>query len=60
MKPVEIVLRMGSGMKKNDGGSKSKIYSKPICKYHNVPPIQLLYANKCPESGILAVAFNIH
>jgi hypothetical protein len=44
VKPVEIVLRGGrEGKRKNDGGGKSKIYYKHICKYHNV---QLLYANK--------------
>jgi hypothetical protein len=33
-------------VRKNDGGDKSKIYYKHIHKYHNVSPIQLLYANK--------------
>jgi hypothetical protein len=49
MKPVEIVLRRGGGgaKRENDRGVKlTKIYFKHICKYHNVSPIQLLYANK--------------
>jgi hypothetical protein len=36
MKPVEIVLRRwGEGKRENDGGNKSKIYCKHICKYQN-------------------------
>jgi hypothetical protein len=37
MKPVEIVLRRGRKKRENDGGGKSKIYCKHICKYHIVP-----------------------
>jgi hypothetical protein len=33
-------------MRKNDGGRKSKTYCKHICKYHNVSPLQQVYANK--------------
>jgi hypothetical protein len=42
MKPVETVLRMGErkGKRENNGGAKTKVYFKQICKYHNV---QLLY-----------------
>jgi hypothetical protein len=39
MKPVEIVLRRGRKKRENDGGGKSKIYCKHICKYHNVSPV---------------------
>jgi hypothetical protein len=45
MKPAEIVLRRG-GIRENDGRDKSNIYCKHICKYRNVPPIQLLHINK--------------
>jgi hypothetical protein len=40
------------GMRENGGGrimqeaNLIKIYFKHICKYHNVSPVQLLYANK--------------
>jgi hypothetical protein len=37
LKPVEIALRKGRKWE-NDGGGKSKIYWKHICKYHNVSP----------------------
>jgi hypothetical protein len=47
VKPVQIVLRRGGGGKReNDGRGKSKIYCKHKCKYHNVSPVQILYANK--------------
>jgi hypothetical protein len=48
MKSVEIVLRRrGGGKKEYDGGVNStKIHFKHICNYHNVSPIQILYANK--------------
>jgi hypothetical protein len=36
IKAVEIVLRSGGEKRKNDRGSKSKIYCKHICKYYNV------------------------
>jgi hypothetical protein len=37
MKPVEIVLRKERrGKRENDGGGKSEICCKHICKYHNV------------------------
>jgi hypothetical protein len=35
--PVEMVFKKGErGMRENDGGGKSKIYYKHICKYHIV------------------------
>jgi hypothetical protein len=43
MKHFEIVLRRGRMM---EGVNLTKIYSKHICKYHIVSPVQLLYANK--------------
>jgi hypothetical protein len=47
VKPVQIVLRRGGGGKReNDGRGKSKIYCRHKCKYHNVSPVQILYANK--------------
>jgi hypothetical protein len=57
-----------------EGVNLTKIYFKQICKYHNVSPIQLLYANKiikknkasptlrsliCPL-GLYALSFLIH
>jgi hypothetical protein len=39
MKSVKIVLRRRrEGKRENDGGGKSKIYCKYICKYHKYPP----------------------
>jgi hypothetical protein len=39
MKSVKIVLRRRvKGKRENNGGGKSKIHSKHICKYHNVFP----------------------
>jgi hypothetical protein len=47
MKPVEIVLSKREGRRReNDGGGKSKIYCKQICKYGNVSFVQLL-CNYC-------------
>jgi hypothetical protein len=47
MKPVEIILRRGEeGRKRAIKGGESKIYCKHTCRYHNVSPVQLLYANK--------------
>jgi hypothetical protein len=47
MKPVEIVLRRGEGGRgRMEGGNPTKVYFKHICKYCNVSPIKLLYANK--------------
>jgi hypothetical protein len=47
-KPVETVLRkVGWGRgKMMEGVNPTKIYFKQTCKYHNVSPAQLLYANK--------------
>jgi hypothetical protein len=46
-KPVEIVLRRGWGTGRTmEGVNLTKIHCKHICKYHNVYPVQLLYANK--------------
>jgi hypothetical protein len=40
VKPVEIVLRSGGGMRDNDGGvNPIKIYFKHIYKCHNVSPL---------------------
>jgi hypothetical protein len=47
IKPAEIVLRRGEGMREKDGGvNLLKIYYKHTCKHHKVSPVQLLYANK--------------
>jgi hypothetical protein len=47
MKTVEIVLRKGEGESENNGGDKFNLdICKHICKYHDVSPLQLLYANK--------------
>jgi hypothetical protein len=48
MKPVEIVLEGAEGRRQRmmKGVNPTKIYFKHIHKYHNVPPIQILYANK--------------
>jgi hypothetical protein len=48
MKLVEIVLRREEGKTRRtmEGVNLIKIYCKHICKYHNVSPVQLLYANK--------------
>jgi hypothetical protein len=40
MKPVKMVLR--KGMRKNNRGGKSKIYSKHICKYQNGSPYKII------------------
>jgi hypothetical protein len=46
MKLVEIIL-MGRGKKGEiEEVNLTEIYCKHICKYHNVPPVQLLCANK--------------
>jgi hypothetical protein len=29
-----------------EGVNPTKIYLKNLCKYHNVPPVQLLHTNK--------------
>jgi hypothetical protein len=43
MKPVEIILRRGEGLReKNGGGDLIKIYCKHICKYHNEAPPHML------------------
>jgi hypothetical protein len=44
MKPVEIVLRRKGKGENNGGVNPTKIYFIHICKYHNVSPVQLLYA----------------
>jgi hypothetical protein len=48
MKPVEIVLKRGAGGwgKILEGVNLIKIYCKHICKCHNEPHVQLIYANK--------------
>jgi hypothetical protein len=47
MKPIEIILRKGKGMRENNGGvNLIKIYCKHICKCHNVSPCTIIYANK--------------
>jgi hypothetical protein len=33
-------------MRENDGGCRSKIYHKHICKYHSVSSCTTIYANK--------------
>jgi hypothetical protein len=41
IRPVETILRMGGGLKKDDGrGEFNKIYFKNFCKCHNVLPVQ--------------------
>jgi hypothetical protein len=30
----------------NAGGNLTKLCCKQLCKYHNVPPVQLLHTNK--------------
>jgi hypothetical protein len=47
MRPIETIVRMGGGrIKENDGGvNLTKIYSKHLCKCHNVSPVQQLYDN---------------
>jgi hypothetical protein len=32
-------------MRENNGRDEPKIYQKHVCKYHNVSPVQILYAN---------------
>jgi hypothetical protein len=49
---LEIDLRRGE--RKNRGAGKSKMYCKHICKYHDVSPVQLLYANKIFKENRLA------
>jgi hypothetical protein len=49
MKRVEIEEK-GEGRKTN-GGGKSNIHCKHICKYQNVTPLQLLYANNFFKSN---------
>jgi hypothetical protein len=42
------VLRRGEGGRRRttERVNPTKIYCKPLCKYHSVPPVQLLYAKK--------------
>jgi hypothetical protein len=42
MKPVEIALRSGRGMRENDGGELSTYGTVTMN-----PPVQLIYANNC-------------
>jgi hypothetical protein len=56
MKSVEIVLKMGDGGRGRMIRGKSKIYCKHICKYHNVSPVQLLYANNILKKLPLRIA----
>jgi hypothetical protein len=46
MKPVEIVLRRGRGMKENDRGVKLRYIVSTYVNTTVYPPVQLLYANK--------------
>jgi hypothetical protein len=42
MKPDEIILRGGAAWEENNGGDKSKMHCKHICKYHNVSPCVII------------------
>jgi hypothetical protein len=44
VKPVEVVLKRGRGDKESNEAGKSETYCKHTCRYHNLSPIQILYA----------------
>jgi hypothetical protein len=55
VKPVEVILRMGKGKKKNNGGDETTESECTECMYRNVkmkPPVQLLHTNKNIEKYI--------
>jgi hypothetical protein len=45
MKPVEIVLRTGRGMRENDGGVNLRYIVSTYVNITVYPPVQLVYAN---------------
>jgi hypothetical protein len=59
MKPIEIVLRRGEKGRGRmmEGVNLTKIHCKHICKYHNISPVQLLYANKSFKKNTRQGAF---